>query len=176
MKIRMVASHYPHDAHVGPHRIPEHLRALSPLTRLDYADAFTLATDPGPARAEATPEQWARAMFGDVPDLAERFIWRGLLRLRLSRGRSPDTVAGWRIAERGEQWIRLEAASWFLTGHLVVRAADGQVTLGTFLRYDRRLGRTVWGTLAPVHRRLSPGLLRDAQATLRGGRQVSDST
>lgn len=158
---------------VGPHRIPEHLRALHALTRLDYADAFTLGTDaapvdePGQLPAGATAEQWARAMFGDVPDLAERFIWHGLLRLRLSPGRSPRTVAGWRIAARGEDWIRLEATSWFLAGNLVVRAAGGTVSLGTFLRYDRWPGRVVWGTLAPVHRRLSPGLFHDALATLR---------
>lgn len=146
---------------VGTHNIPESVRALSSLPDIDYADHFTLSTD-----ADATPEQWARAMFGDVPSLAERFVWRGLLRLRLSRGRSPATVAGWRIAERGEDWIRLEAASWFLTGNLVVRATDGRVSLGTFLRYDRRLGRSVWPPLSAVHRRLVPGVLRDAAAKI----------
>ena len=36
-------------------------------------------------------------MFGSVPSPAERLIWRGLLGLRLARGRSPATVGGWRI-------------------------------------------------------------------------------
>lgn len=148
----------------GAHSIPESTRALSSLPRIDYADAFTLSTDAG---ADATAEQWARAMFGDVPSPTERLIWRGFLGIRLSRGRSPDTVAGWRIAERGEDWIRLEAASWFLTGNLVVQAADGHVLLGTFLRYDHRLARGVWPPLSAVHRRLAPGLLRDAAATVR---------
>ncbi|WP_283138116.1 hypothetical protein [Rhizohabitans arisaemae] len=149
------------DSAVGTHNVPESVRALSSLPGIDYADRFTLSTD-----ADATPEQWARAMFGDVPSLAELLIWRGLLGLRLSRGRSPDTVAGWRIAERGEDWIRLEAASWFLTGNLLVQAAEGRVSLGTFLYYDRRLGRSVWPPLSAVHRRLAPGLLRDAAAKL----------
>ncbi|MFJ6610416.1 DUF2867 domain-containing protein [Streptomyces sp. NPDC091289] len=149
---------------VGTHEIPESTRALSSLPRIDYADVFTLSTD---ASADTTAELWARALFGDVPSPAERLIWRGFLGLRLSRGRSPDTVAGWRIAERGEDWIRLEAASWFLTGNLVVRAADGRVSLGTFLRYDHRLARAVWTPLSAVHRRLAPGLLRDAAATVR---------
>ncbi|MGV9776925.1 hypothetical protein [Streptosporangium sp. NPDC003464] len=144
---------------MGTHNVPESVLALSSLSDIDYVDHFTLATD-----AEATPERWARAMFGDVPSAAERLIWRGLLGLRLSRGRSPDTVAGWLIAGRGEDWIRLEAASWFLTGNLLVQAADGRVSLGTFLRYDRRLGHSVWPPLSAVHRRLAPGLLRDAAA------------
>ncbi|SCF87463.1 DUF2867 domain-containing protein [Streptomyces sp. Cmuel-A718b] len=181
---------------VGTHEIPESIRALSSLSRIDYADVFTLSTETNAGTdtdadtnasactgagagtgtnasagagtgTGATAELWARALFGDVPDPVERLIWQGLLGLRLSRGRSPGTVAGWRIAERGEDWIRLEAASWFLTGNLVVRAADGQVSLGTFLRYDHPLARAVWPPLSAVHRRLAPGLLRDAAATVR---------
>lgn len=147
---------------VGTHNVPESIRVLSSLSRIDYVDVFTLSVD-----ADATPEQWARAMFGDVPSSAERLIWRGLLGLRLSRGRSPETVGGWRITARGEDWIRLEAASWFLTGNLVVEATDGRVSLGTFLRYERRLGQYVWPPLSAVHRRLAPGLLPDAERKIR---------
>ncbi|GAA0984281.1 hypothetical protein GCM10009555_057710 [Acrocarpospora macrocephala] len=146
---------------MGTDNIPESIRALSSLSRIDYVDYFTLSTD-----ADATPEQWARAMFGDVPSAAEQLIWRVLLGFRLSLGRSPDTVAGWHIAERGEDWIRLEATSWFLTGNLLVQATDGQVSLGTFLRYDRRLGHSVWPPLSAVHRLLVPGVLRDAAAKI----------
>ncbi|MGY5129949.1 DUF2867 domain-containing protein [Streptomyces nigrescens] len=152
------------DSAVGLHNIPASIRALSSLSHIDYVDVFTLRTD---ADAGTTPEQWARAMFGDVPSVAEQLIWRGLLGLRLSRGRSPETVAGWRITERGEDWIRLETASWFLTGNLLVQATEGRVSLGTFLRYDRRLGHGVWPVLSAVHRRLTPGLLRDAASNVR---------
>ncbi|MFI0355371.1 DUF2867 domain-containing protein [Actinomadura sp. 9N407] len=151
---------------VGTGNVPESIRALSSLPDIDYADHFTLSVDAGTG-TDVTPEEWARTMFGDVPSAAEKLIWRGFLGIRLSRGRSPDTVAGWRIAERGEDWIRLEAASWFLTCNLVVRAIDGGVSLGTFLRYDRRLGRAVWPPLSAVHRRLAPGLLRDAAEKVR---------
>lgn len=141
---------------VGMSNLPEEVVTVTSLPDADYADAFTLAT-----QVQATPEQWARAMFGDVPNAAEHLIWRGLLGMRLSRGRSPDTVAGWRVADRNERWIRLEAASWFLTGNLIVLLGDG-VTLATLVRYDRSVGHAVWGPLSAVHRRLTPGLLRDA--------------
>ena len=150
---------------VGAHNIPESVRALSSLPDIDYADHFTLSTD-----ADATPEQWARAMFGDVPSATELLIWRVLLGLRLSRGRSLATVAGWQIGDRGDDWIRLEATSWFLTGNLLVQTADGRVSLGTFLHYDRRLGHGVWPPLSAIHRRLVPGLLRDAAARIRAAR------
>ena len=144
---------------VGTNDIPESVRVLGSLPAVDYADLFILTTD-----TEATPERWARAMFGNVPGLAELLIWRGLLGLRLSRGRSPATVGGWQIGERGEDWIRLEAASAFLSCNLVVRTAEGRVSLGTFLHYDRCLGRSMWPPLSVVHRRVVPGLLRDAAA------------
>ncbi|WP_439674445.1 DUF2867 domain-containing protein [Embleya sp. MST-111070] len=147
------------DAVVGRKDMPPSFHALTSIPDFDYVDVFTLATD---AAGDATPEQWARAMFGDVPDTGERLIWRGLLGLRLSHGRSPDTVAGWRVAERGEDWIRLETASPNLTANLVVRTSEGRVSLGTFLRYDRTLGGLIWPPLSAVHRRLVPGVLRKA--------------
>lgn len=128
------------------------------LPNADYADAFSR-----PITETATPEQWARAIFGDVPSPGARFIWHGVLRFRLSQGPSKETVAGWRIAERGPDWVRLETASWFMTANLLVKAADGQLTLSTHVRYERRIGRLIWTPLSAVHRRLAPGVLRDAK-------------
>ena len=128
---------------------------------VDYADHFTLTTP-----AEAPPEHWARAMFGNVPSPGEILIWRVLLGLRLSRGRSPHTVAGWRIAGRGDDWIRLEAASWFLSASLTVETGGGEVGLRTALHYDHPIGRAVWPPLSAVHRRLVPGVLRTANTKI----------
>src|ERR1700742_3487102 len=149
------------DRGVGPHEIPASVRALSSLPRPDYADLFTLVTE-----VQAAPERWARAMFGSVPSAGELFIWRGLLGLRLTRERSPATVAGWQITCRGPDWVRLEAVSWVMTGNLLVHTAAGQVSLATFLRYDRPLGRLWWPPLSAIHRRLVPGVLRHAATRL----------
>ncbi|MFJ3921544.1 DUF2867 domain-containing protein [Streptomyces sp. NPDC090022] len=151
---------------VGTHQIPPSVLALGSVPVIDYADLFTLATD-----ATATPERWARAMFGDVPTPGERLIWRGLLGMHLRRGPSPDTVAGWRIAGRGEDWIRLEAASWFLAGNLLISTPPGRVSLATFLHYRRPFGRVWWPPLAALHRSLAPGLLRDTDTALRAARR-----
>jgi len=145
----------------GTREVHESVRALGSLPAIDYADLFTLRTD-----AEATPERWARAMFGNVPSPAERLIWRGVLGLRLDRRRSPATVGGWRIGGGGPDWIRLETASATLSCNLVVLAGDGRVSLATFLHYDRRLGRAVWPPLSAIHRRLVPGVLRGASSRL----------
>jgi len=155
---------------VGTRHIAESTRVLSSLSDIDYVDLFTLALDTGTGTA-ATAERWARAMFGDVPSVAEQVIWHGLLGLRLSRGRSRATVAGWRIGHRGEGSVRLEAASWFLSCNLVVQATEGRVSLATFLRYDRLVGHVVWPPLSAVHRGLVPGVLRAAAVRIRAPRR-----
>jgi hypothetical protein len=147
---------------VGTSRVPESMRALSSLSRVDYVDQFTLSV-----AVDATPERWARALFGDVPSAGEWFIWRGVLGLRLSPERSPWTIGGWRVNGRGENWIRLETASWFLTGNLIVRTTADAVSWATFLRYDRGIGHVVWPPLSAIHRRLVPGVLRAASARIR---------
>ncbi len=140
-------------------------RALVPLPGIDYADRCTLVTD-----VVATPEQWVRAMFGDVPSAAERFIWRGLLGFRLTRGPSPDTVGGWRVGGRGGDWIRLETSSRSLRAAMLVQAVAGRVTWTTCLHHDRAWSRVVWPPLSAVHRRLVPRVLREAEGRLRRGR------
>lgn len=130
--------------------------------RVDYEDRFTIAAGP----VGATPERWARAMFGDVPNLGEKFIWRVLLGLRLAPGRSPSTVAGWRVDGRGDDWIRLATRSWFMSANLVVSVADGEVALVTSIGYDRWPARVIWPPLSAAHRFLVPGVLRDARARI----------
>jgi hypothetical protein len=152
------------DRVVGADNLPEPVLRLGSLGRVDYGDWFSLGTD-----VLATPEKWARAMLGDVPNATELLIWRGFLGFRVRREQSPDLVAGWPITLRSATSVRLEAASWFVAGNLVVRVAEGRASLGTFLRYDRALARAVWPPLSAVHRRMVPGLLRAAEASLLRG-------
>ncbi len=175
--LRLRDSHLPHiqtytyvsrvknvSSAVGPRNVPEAIQSLSTMENPDYVDLFTLTT---PGAHERSAEQWARAMFEDIAGIKAQLIWRVLLGLRLSWRRTPDHVAGWLIAERGDDWLRLEAASWFMTGHLVVQAGGDQVSLVTFIRYDRRMAARIWTPLSAKHRQLAPGLLRQALERLR---------
>jgi hypothetical protein len=136
--------------------IPEVIRSLSGMDSPDYIDVFTVTTN---GAADATPEQWFRTALEDVAGRGGQFIWRGVLGLRLKSRPSVQRVAGWRIADRGEDWIRLEASSWFLTAHLVTRLDDGHLCAGTFIRYDHPIAPLIWVPMSAVHRRLMPGLL-----------------
>ncbi|TDE32950.1 DUF2867 domain-containing protein [Actinomadura sp. 6K520] len=146
---------------VGLHRIPESMRGRLDA---DYADIFTLATD-----VTATPEHCARTMLESVAGAGGQRIWRRLLGLRLAPRPWTETVAGWRVAERGEHWIRLRARSWMLTFDLVVRVEESTITLVTLGRYDRTLGKIVWSLASRFHRRAAADLLRETAARLQAG-------
>ena len=117
---------------------------------------------------DASAEQWCRTAIENVAGRGGQFIWRGVLGLRLKSRPSTERVGGWKIADRGEDWIRLEASSWFLTAHLVTRLGDGHLSAGTFIRYDHPIARLIWVPASAVHRRKMPGLLRQT-VRLRAG-------
>ena len=144
--------------------VPEAIRSLSTLANPDYVDLFTITTDQATGRS---PAQWARAGVEDAAGLAGQFVWRVLCGLRLERRLSPGYVGGWKIADRGNSWIRLEAASWFMTAHLVVRVDDGQLSVATFIRYDRPIAGLFWPPLSAGHRLAMPGLLRQTVRAMR---------
>jgi hypothetical protein len=149
--------------------IPEVIRSLSSMESPDYIDLFTVMTE---GAADATPEQWCRTAIEDVAGLGGQFIWRGVLGLRLKSRPSTERVGGWRIADRGEDWVRLEASSWFLTAHLVTHLDPDHLSVGTFIRYDRPIAALIWVPASAVHRRKMPGLLRQT-VRLRAGRSES---
>ena len=139
--------------------IPEAIRRLDTLPNPDYVDLFTLTA---PDATERSPEQWARAVIECVPMVRGFLVWRVILGLRLEQRSSPECLGGWRIADRGDSWIRVEAASWFMTAHLVLNVDEDRVSFATFVGYDRRVAALAWPRLAVVHRRAVPGLLRGA--------------
>lgn len=146
---------------VGAAEAPPAVPARTSLDRIDYLDHFSLAT----AADAWSPERWARAMFEDVGGTGAQTIWRGL-GVRVDNTPSPDRVAGWAIDGRGADWIRLAATSWWGRAQLVVHRDAEQVSLTTVMAYDEAAGRGIWGTASAVHRRLTPGLLRDARRAL----------
>ncbi|QSB06485.1 hypothetical protein [Natronoglycomyces albus] len=152
--------------HVGPNDIPAEFVTIAAMHSADYADLFTRQT---PGCRSHSAEQWARAMLEDEGGIPAQLLWRTVLGLRLRWRRGPSQVAGWPIGQRGPDWIRLEAHSRSLAARLVVHTGADSVSLGTFIRYDRRWGRRIWEPLSAQHRRLVPGLLNDAAHRLGHG-------
>jgi hypothetical protein len=84
---------------VQQRNVPEAIRSLSTLESPDYVDLF-IATANG--ATDKTPEQWARATVEGVHPWARFVAWRVLCGLRLEPRPSPEHLAGWKIADRGD--------------------------------------------------------------------------
>ncbi|MFI9721885.1 hypothetical protein ACIHFE_19865 [Streptomyces sp. NPDC052396] len=157
-------------AHLVPtvrrqHLIPEAIRALGIIAESDYLDLFTVTTS---GVTSASPERWARAAIEEAQGLKAQFVWRVLLGLRLGWGTSPDHVGGWRIAERGPDWLRVQADSWLLTAHLVFHVDDRHTSVATVIHYNHPMASRLWPVMSMEHRRAMPGVLRGAHRVQAG--------
>jgi hypothetical protein len=146
--------------------VPEPIRSLGGLANPDYLDLFTTTTNEASAK---TAEGWARAVLEGAPYYIRLGVfdvaWPLLLGLRLGPRRSPDYIVGWKIAARGEGWVRIEAASWMMTGSLVFRVDEARLSWASFVRYDRRVAALVWPPGSMVHRKVGLALMRRALRT-----------
>jgi hypothetical protein len=141
--------------------VPDAIRSLGALANANYADVVTAPIDAGPVE----PGWMIQAALKGVPRgllVLVPLVQRAVLGLRLQLRPSPDNLLGWKIAERSERWIRIEAASWFLTGHVVMHADEGQMYFASFIRYDRRLAALVWPPVSLIHRQVALALVRSA--------------
>jgi hypothetical protein len=136
------------------------LRALSPLTPIDYSDLVVGQTDP---QAERTPEQWAQVMLGGLPAPLLAMIpvvHRRVLGLQVRA--APDRLLGWRIAGRDERWVRIEAEGRLIAANVVVSVEAGRLSFATFVRYEHRLASVVWPPVSLLHRLAAILLVRAA--------------
>ncbi|HEX6394361.1 MAG TPA: hypothetical protein VFZ97_13055 [Acidimicrobiales bacterium] len=146
---------------VGVDEVPEVVRSLITLAEPDYADLVTLQT---PRAGERSAEGWARAVLEEAPVSRRnaRRLWR-LMGLRLGPSQSHDYIQGWKITQRGDNWIRAETSSWYASCQAVCLVEAGQVSVSLSLRYDRPLvARSVWALIAGLHQRGLPVMLRQA--------------
>ncbi len=149
---------------VGMQDVPEDVRTLITLAEPDHVDLFTIET---PTAEDHSAEEWARAILEQAPVSRRnaRALWR-LIGLRLGPPGSPDHVQGWTIVARGDNWLRLETASWYLTAQAVCVVDPGHVSISLSLRYDRPPAALVWAGIAGPHQRAVPVMLRQAVALL----------
>ena len=145
---------------------PAPIRAVAAMPDADYVDVSVLRVDDAD---NWSPDEWARAVLESAP-AARRFAfipWRVLLGLRLGPWPSPDHVHGWRVAARGDDWVRIEAASWLMTCHAVARVEQHRVEVALLVRYDHPLAALWWPAISVAHRLAMPVILRQGAHALR---------
>lgn len=137
-------------------QVPAAVSAHDTMEQPDYADVFTAVARRTP---EGSPVQWVHATFERRAPRWVRLIiglavvvQRTVLGMRIEAHRSAQHLLGWRIAATGENWVRLEAASPLMTGHLVLQHEGRDLSMATFVRYNRRLAAFVWPPVSRLHR------------------------
>jgi hypothetical protein len=137
---------------VQARHVPDEIRGLA--APHDYVDLFVADATAG----AATAEQLARAAINGASPVGRFLAWRLVCGLRLPP--SPKRIAGWQIAARGDDWIRLAAASPYLSAQMVFMVEPERMSFATFVRYDRAIGRVIWSAASAIHRAAAPGFLR----------------
>jgi hypothetical protein len=115
--------------------ISDQADSLCSLPRLDYSDAFRVATD----RVQA-PETWARAVLEGPPapiPACLHFLWAAAVRLDLAPRADRSRVLGWKIAARTERGIVLNSDAPGMRVQLVALVEPTAVSWTTFICTSR---------------------------------------
>jgi hypothetical protein len=150
---------------VGQHEVPEVVRSLTTLSEPDYVDFFAINMS---EMANWSAERWARAILEEAPVARRnaRVLGR-LMGLRLGPRNSPDHVQGWKIAARGDNWIRVETGSWYATAQALCLVESEQASISLSLRYDQPVvAALVWAFIRGPHQRAVPVMLHQAAGLL----------
>lgn len=146
--------------------LPAECRNRSTLPRLDYTDAFLVATGDV---AELTATQWARRMLDAAPPYWRRTLpwgWR-VLGLEHGPADSPDCVLGWPIRQGSDDYLLLGAAGHRgLSAELLVERRPDGLLFATLLHQHNRLAGAEWAAIAALHRRVVTSLLKHARGSL----------
>jgi hypothetical protein len=122
-------------------------------------------------------EEWARAVLERSPlaHRSARRFWR-LIGLRLGPAQATDHVGGWEVAARGDDWIRLRTASWYMAAQAICLTEEGQVCVSLSLRYRSIVAKLVWALIAHQHQRALSVMLGQAVRVVATGAGNAAST
>ncbi|HUA47012.1 MAG TPA: DUF2867 domain-containing protein [Solirubrobacteraceae bacterium] len=140
--------------------LPPDARALSTLSRIDYADAFTVV-----GAATRTPQQWLSATVQEAPRRVRRRLVLGWTALGLKLGPpwSANRVLGWKVEHSDPAFVLLAADSWLgFRGQLLFRREPDGLLFATFVEQTNPAARAVWAVITPHHRHVVRSLLAHA--------------
>lgn len=142
--------------------VPRGVATIDAITEPGYWKAWEL---PSVDAYALTSEQWVRRTWEDASRLLRWFLpigWAGILRLRLGPRPSPDHILGWLISACDPGSITVQARSRLLTAHNIVVVNESGIVWVTLVRFDKRIGRLVWGVIEPTHKLLLTYALKRA--------------
>jgi hypothetical protein len=143
------------------------VRALSTLTRIDYADTFLV--DVGPLE-DRTAEQLAREVLESAPLAVRTRLLSGWtsIGLKIGKGPSKSSVLGWPLRQSAPDHVLLGADSRIgMPGELLFKKDGDTLLFATFVQHGNVIARGVWAMVEPAHVRIVRNILAPASRRLR---------
>ena len=140
--------------------LPPDARALSPLSRIDYEDAFAVT-----AEVQHTAEEWVRAVLYDAPPRVRRRLRLGWTALGLNLGPpwSSDRVLGWKVKHSDPDFVLLAADSWLgFRGELLFGREPDGLLFATLVEQTNPAVRVLWAAITNRHQHVVRSLLTHA--------------
>lgn len=146
---------------------PLSVRALSSLTRIDYADTFLV--DIGPLK-DSSAEQLAREVLEGAPLAVRTRLLSGwsTIGLKIGKGPSKPSVLGWQVRQSTADHVLLGADSRIgMPGELLFKKDGDTLLFATFVQHGNLIARGVWAMVEPAHVRIVRNILDQASRRLR---------
>jgi hypothetical protein len=132
--------------------VPAAARALSTLARIDYEDAFLVATE---SAADRTAEEWARELLERAPDRLRARLVSGWSALGLKLDGAGGSVLGWQVRRSTPDVVLLGADSRIgMPGELLFEREARGLLFATFVRHGNPVARALWARVEPTHVRI----------------------
>lgn len=138
--------------------VPQEVRELSMLPRVDYADAFVV--DVG-AHPDWTAQRWARTLLEEAPAAMRTRLLAGwsALGLKVGGGAGPS-VLGWQVRSSTDDVVLLGADSRVgMPGELLFALRPEGLLFATFIHHRTSATRAMWARVEGTHVRVVLTLL-----------------
>ena len=140
--------------------VPDDVRELSTLPRVDYADAFLVDTS---AHPDWTAERWAKAVLAEAPAATRAQLLSGWLTLGLKSAEAGPSILDWAVRSCAPNTVRLGRDSRIgMPAELLFTLRPEGLLFATFVHHRTPATRAVWAAVIRTHVRTVLGLLERA--------------
>jgi hypothetical protein len=140
--------------------VPDDVRDLGTLPRIDYADAFLVDTS---AHPDWTAERWAKAVLEEAPAVTRAQLLSGWLALGLKSAESRPSILDWAVRSSAPDKVLLGRDSRIgMPAELLFTLRPEGLLFGTFVHYRTPATRAVWAAVLRTHVRTVLQLLERA--------------
>jgi hypothetical protein len=129
--------------------VPDDVRDLSTLPRIDYADAFLVDTG---AHPEWSAERWAMAVLEEAPAATRAKLLSGWLALGLKPAAPGPAILDWAVRSRTPNTVLLGRDSRIgMPGELLFTLRPEGLLFATFVQHRTLATRAVWAAVIRTH-------------------------